>query len=337
MADEKVKILVTGASGFVGSAVIERFQDVEKFEIYGLTEKSSANELEKQKNVKKIFRGDIAEFETLEKILETQRIDVLIHTAGLAHQFGRTKREDFWRVNVQGTENICNLARNLKVKHFILTSSVSVYGDYGAELIDENFVCKPSGFYAESKLESETKASGFCVENKIGLTILRLATVIGEGDRGNTARLITMIDKGRFFWIGGGFNQKSLIYKKDVAEAVLKIVENGANDEAEVYNLTNEPVAMREIVEAISGSLGKKSPRLKIPSGLIRVFFRLNKKTISLGFLERFEQTFEKWLSEDRFSGRKLYENFGFKPPTKISVALARQVEDYLRRKKSGL
>ncbi len=331
---EKEKILVTGSSGFVGNSLVRELQNIEKYEIYGLAGNRKGSGIDSQAGLKKIFQSDISDYDTLKKAEELKKTDILVHTAGLAHQFGRVKKEDFWRVNVRGTENICQLAQKIGVEHFILISSVAVYGDYAGREIDETFVCNPHGFYAESKLESEKSAVEFCERNNIRLTILRPATIIGEGDHGNTSRLITIIDKGRFIWVGDGSNKKSLIYKKDVAVGIREVIEAKESFKTEIYNLTGEAVAMREIVKSIARNLHKKAPRLKIPESVVRGFFRVNKTGLSIEFLKKFEKTFEKWLSDDIFSGKKFSEKFDFKPETTVYEALAKQVNYYSSQKK---
>jgi nucleoside-diphosphate-sugar epimerase len=331
---EKRKILVTGASGFVGGALLRELQDDARFEVYAVVRRRGEFESESPLGALKIFRSDISESEIHRISEDLKQADIVVHAAGLAHQFGRVEKDEFRRVNVLGTENVCRLAQKIGAPHFVLISSVAVYGDYGATEIDETFACEPSGFYAESKLESESLAREFCVRNKIRLTILRLATVVGEGDRGNTARLITLIDKGRFFWVGNGGNKKSLIYKQDAAKGILKTLETPRTERLEIYNLTGEAVSMREIVRAISSALSKKTPRLKIPEKILRGFFRAGQTGISIGFLKKLEKTLERWLSDDIFSGRKFYEKFGYKPETPVAEALKKQVEYYLNGKK---
>ena len=332
MADHKRKILVTGANGFVGSAVVSELAEAGIYDVYGLVGKNAKIDRGNQ-NPKQIFRTNIAEYESFREAENLRNIETLIHTAGLAHQFGRVEPEDFRKVNVQGTENVCRLAQKIGIRHFILISSVAVYGNYGNSEIDETYVCRPAGIYAESKLESENAAREFCEKNNIRLTIVRPATVIGEGDRGNTSRLITQIDNGRFVWVGRGSNRKSLIYKKDVARGILKIVESLADSPHEIYNLSAEPVSMREVVGTIFGTLQKKSPRFHIPEGFVRGLFRVNRSGLAFVRLKNFEKTFEKWVSNDIFSGRKFNEKFGFRCDTAVSEALARQVRFYLMQK----
>ena len=72
-------------------------------------------------------------------------------------------------------ENVARLAVNLKAKHFVLISSVAVYGESGEKStpIDEKTVCNPQSVYAKSKFESEKVAKSICEKNRIALTILR--------------------------------------------------------------------------------------------------------------------------------------------------------------------
>ena len=71
----------------------------------------------------------------------------------------------------------------------------------------------------------------------MALTILRLATLYGEGDPGNVGRLMRTLDRGRFLWIGDGSNRKSLLYKGDAASARMVTVERPSSG-VNVYNET---------------------------------------------------------------------------------------------------
>ena len=114
------------------------------------------------------------------------------------------------KVNVEGNETPQFCRRQIN-QTFYLISSVAVYGyknndaaDGNMKKITEDEACFPKGEYAISRLKAEELAVKICRENDIALTILRLATVIGEGDRGNVSRLIEAIDKKRFVMIGKG-------------------------------------------------------------------------------------------------------------------------------------
>lgn len=333
--EEKIgmRILVTGATGFVGSEIVRELSKRKDFELYLTGSPNSPKKNGPIQDCKSFYQIDIRDKISVNRLLEAGNIDSVIHSAGLAHQFGRVKKEDFWRTNVSGTENICELAAQLAAKHFILISSVSVYGNYGNEEVFEKFVCQPIGEYAGSKLEAEQKALKICRENNIKLTILRLGTVIGENDRGNTARLITLIDKNRFFWIGKGENKKSLIYKADVARIVAKIVED-KEFKGGIFNLTAEAVSMSEIVGAIYKNLKKKPPRMFMPDGLMKKLFVINKFG-NINIFQKAERTLTKWLSDEIYSGQKLLREYNLEPQTGIAEAIERQVAFYQQSKHS--
>lgn len=333
-----MKVLVTGASGLIGAAVVEELSDL-NYEIYALLNLKSKEKNYVNNNIQRVFYADVGDAASVKKISDIGEIDAVIHCAGLAHQFGNTAETDFRRVNVRGTANIAKLAVLLKANHFILISSVAVYGKisekskYSKERgVSEDADCRPEDFYSRSKLDSEKAAQAILGENNINLTILRPVTVIGEEDRGNVARLIKAIDKKRFFWIGSGKNLKSLIYKDDVAEAcrlVLDKKSSGAKEKVEIFNVTAEALPMNDIVSEIYRHLQKKNPRFRLPPKILNPFFVLNRKTFRIGVIEKLHETIVKWISDDVFSGRKIKEQYGFAPSTPVLEAITREVENY--------
>ncbi|MDQ3750545.1 MAG: SDR family NAD(P)-dependent oxidoreductase [Acidobacteriota bacterium] len=336
-----MKILVTGASGLVGGSIVKELLR-NNFEVYALGGANSKTD--KFGEVKNFFKADITEYQSLAHVANLEDVDVIIHSAGLAHQFRNRTEEEFWKVNVLGTENVARLAAVLKVKHFILISSVAVYGIKPTNLgnnnigtykfgITEEAVCQPQGFYARSKLESEKATQNICADNKIALTILRLTTVIGEEDKGNVARLIKAIDKRRFFWIGAGENFKSLIYKEDAAKACLKILRKTAG--MEIFNVTAEPSTMKEIVSEIENNLGIRPAKFSIPSKILSKFFLINTKFLRLKKLNQIEGILDKWLSDDVFSGEKFKKIYDFQAETSIKEAIRRQVVQFKKNKKN--
>lgn len=335
-----MKILVTGAGGFVGKAIVAEISQF-TFEVYELLKLNSKyNTSEDIKKSKNFFWADITNYQSLIEAVKIEKIDVVIHAAGLAHQFGRQAKDDFWRINVLGAVNTAKLAVSLKARHFILISSVSAYGEQKKkknENIGDNSVsikgisedadCRPQNFYAQSKLESEKAVTRVCEENKMALTILRLATVIGEEDRGNVARLINSIDKKRFVWIGNGENLKSLIYKGDAAKACVKVLDKTSG--IEIFNVTSDAVKMKEIVSEISFSLGKKIPGLTISPKLLDKIFSINANSLKIKKVKNIAATLSKWLSDDVFSGEKFKKVYGFQTETPLEDAIKRQVESY--------
>lgn len=182
-------VFLTGGSGFVGAA------------IHALARRTSIS-----MRAPTHREADILRPETLEASM--RGASTVIHAAGATHLFDPTPASEaaLWQTNVDGTRNVVRAARRVGARHVILVSSVAVYS--------------PEGAYATSKVQAEAAA----IEEAgtlLPLTILRLATVYGEGDRGNVLRLIRFIDRRRFVWIGRGENRKSLIDRDEAAAAIL--------------------------------------------------------------------------------------------------------------------
>ncbi len=327
-----MKVLVTGAGGFIGQEIVAELA-VENHQVVALNRSSSV--FENSPNIE-YLRGDITEASSLSKITKLRDLDVIVHAAGLAHQFGTTSREEFEAVNVRGTENVLQIGVECRIRHFILIGSTAVYGtsktvadgDKHPLAIDEESAPAPATLYAESKLAGEAACRRVCEQNAIPLTIFRLAPVIGENNVGNVARLIETIDRRRFVWIGGGRNLKSLIYKRDVARACATVLA-AKRGGTEVFNLAAEPIRMADFVQQIAAELNKKILPAAIPAILPRTAFRLNEQSIKSKKIRRLSETVEKWLANDIYSAEKIARAYNFHPHTSISEAVSRQVKQY--------
>lgn len=340
-----MKVLVTGATGFIGQQIVSKLAD-ENYEIIGLknSNKSSSEENllgSKNSNIS-FIRADITDYRNLSGLEKIEELEVIVHSAGLAHQFGDTKKEAFDSVNVRGTENILKLAIKLKVKHFILIGSTAVYGIVSnsqnsksrATVISEETPTKPQTLYAKSKLEAENVSRRICEENAIALTIFRLAPVIGENNVGNVSRLIEAIDKNRFVWVGNGSNQKTLIYKRDVAQACAVLIKN-KKQKTEIFNLAADPIKMKDFVDEIALRLNTRILPINIPALFLKKIFQINSKIFKINKVSKISETVEKWLSDDIYSADKIARTYNFKPQTSITEAVRKQVDYYKSTKRS--
>lgn len=333
-----MKVLVTGASGFIGKEIAAELENnnLEVIKVGGPKSSSPHSDLQGHSDY---FSINITEYESFSELERLENVDVIIHSAGLAHQFGDTRKEAFDAVNVTGSRNIAILAVKLRVKHFILIGSTAVYGikknvdlsqqENQADMIfDEDSPCHPETIYAESKLEAEYNCREICEQHGIPLTIFRLAPVLGEGNVGNMFRLIRAIDKRRFIWIGRGTNLKALIYRRDVARACYELLRKKRGG-AEIFNLASEPILMRELVHILATHLDRKIPNLSVSSSALKKIFEINSRLLHLKKIEKVSLTVEKWLSNDIYSAKKIKEVYDFKTTTPIEEALKIQVDWY--------
>jgi nucleoside-diphosphate-sugar epimerase len=323
------KILVTGATGFVGKAIVSELMTGGGCELYTTGRREKAE-------LPNYFSVDLAAEESAAELAGKlpPELDCVVHSAGLAHQFDGAKDPDiFTAVNAGGTRLAAALAAKKHCQKFVLISSISVYGDDKTPLTDEDAKCQPDGEYGASKYEAEIEAERVCRENNISLTILRLATVYGPNDVGNVLRLVKLIDSGRFFWTGKGDNAKSLVFSEDVARAV-RLAVDAEGPVSGKYNVTDAPHTMREIVETIAKELGRRAPKFSVPPSLIGAGLKTASYLPFVGpSAKRFERSLEKWLSDDVVSGEKIERELNFKPSVSLAEGIKREIEWYRKNK----
>lgn len=310
-------LLVTGAGGFLGSGIVD-LALLEGWDVRALYRDDRPG------HRAEAFVGDICDAALLRKA--GHGVGAIIHAAGLAHVFGRRNAKDhsaFNRVNESGTANVLDAALECGVPQVVLVSSVSVYGRYAGESCDESVPSQPRGAYAVSKWLGEMRAIERAATGRCSLSILRFATIYGERDRGNVARLIDALDRRRFIWPGSGQNRKSLIYKEDAARACLRALDR-VEPGAEIFNVSATPSTMREIVTAICQALRRPVPKLGIPGHLLKptqAMFR------AIGDPGHLAHRLDKFLQDDVYDGRKFENRFGFYPKVPLREGIRREVD----------
>lgn len=315
-----MRVLVTGASGFIGSRTASLLCRL-GHEVVRASGRGSDHHGS--------IPIDVASESNFEEIESIRRIDAVVNCAGIAHRFGRISEAMLGKVNVDGSANIARLAKRLGAKRFIQISSVSVYKKPADSYpVSESGELSTDGVYAQSKLRAEKAVINICEDSNIDLTILRPVSVIGEGDPGNVGRLIRAIDRGRFIWVGNGQNQKSLLYVEDLARAIATSI--SVKNMGSIYNVAGGTISVCDLVSEISQHLGKKLPRLKLPGILAKAGLHASYPLSPIQFIESRRRSLETWLSDSVFSGDRFRLECEFEPQTDIREAVKREVEAYL-------
>lgn len=310
-------ILVTGAGGFLGSCIANYLIT------QGYKVRCTARETGRQE-FKDFQALDLVEDELPSALFGG--VQVVIHTAGIAHRPAGSDQSDFM-ANVKMTRRLAESALSAGVGHFILFSSVSVYGATEDEtrLIDEDTVCNPLNPYARSKYDSELELLSVAGKGAMRVTILRLATVHGEGDPGNLNRLLRVIKNYLFLMPGSGANFKTLIYKKDVARACEVLIREPGK-QVEIFNLATEKLKVREIVETMYRALGRRVPILCIPDICLQLILRIT-SCMPVRMAAQIADSLRKWLRNEQFSADKFSQQFGFQAETSFLQSIKKQLE----------
>lgn len=321
-----MKILLTGASGFVGGAVLRELE-AKGHEVIAVSHGDGPGRALTETNLQPAdLRCDIGDAASVNELASVGDVDAVVHCAGLAHRSGKTSDEEFRRVNVGGVMNVANLAERLHARHFLHFSSTLVYGGgQRSGPVDETAECVPHDTYSRSKLEGERAARTVCEAAGIALTIFRPAPIVGEGSKGNFARLIRAIDRRRFVWVGSGSNRKSVVYVGDAAKAVAVVLKSGGGG-GRTFNLAAEPVTMTTVVGTIAAALGRRLWPVRLPAAPVRALARMAAP-------RRMAAMLDTWLSDDVYSNARLSEAYGFTPETPAEEALEREVAYYLKHK----
>ena len=165
-------------------------------------------------------------------------VKAIVHAAGKAHVMPRTMEEtnSFFRVNVQGTKNLCDWIDTWPVlpKVFVFISTVAVYGVESGNMISEHAPLLGNSPYAESKIEAENFLSDWCRRAGVRLVVLRLPLIAGSNPPGNLGAMIEAIRKGYYFRIGVGDARRSMVLAGDIARALPDIFQSEGT-----FNLTD--------------------------------------------------------------------------------------------------
>lgn len=213
---------------------------------------------------------------------------IIIHSAGKAHSIPKTQEEKdlFYKVNYQGTINLCNAINHFAdaIKGFVFISSVSVYGLDTGSNISEDYNLEATAPYGKSKIVAENYIREWGEAKNIPVLILRLPLIAGPNPPGNLGKMISGIKTGKYFSIKKGLAKRSVVMAEDVADCIVENV-----GKTGTYNLTDgyHP-QFREIELLISTQLGKDKPK-NLPGILAKAlgyigdllpFFPVNSATI---------------------------------------------------------
>lgn len=280
------KYLITGATGFIGSHLVDfllkKGIKPEYIRLIVLPGDSMSN-LPKRKF--DIFYGDIRNKLDVNKSLKG--INVVYHLAAKTVFEGKTY-EDFKDTNVEGTRNIINAAIKVKVKKFIFFSSIAVYGlpAYVGEIInwDEKQPKKPAEVYGKSKLVAEEIVVEAHNKYQLPTVIIRPTTVYGPRDHQGVVELYKVIEKGLFALIGDGKNKVDYVYVKDLVRGAYQAQIHAKNGSDYILGGGN-PISFRYLVDSVSKSLNRKITNISIPKPIAMIVaYMLDLTGKSFGF-----------------------------------------------------
>eukprot|EP00913_Durusdinium_trenchii_P008981 g8447.t1 len=264
------RILVTGATGFVGRrlcrALLDRGNDV----IAAVRNPAVNNAL--PTGVEFYAAGDIGPDTSWNKgVLKS--VDTVVHLAARVHIMNDTAKDpaaEFRKVNIAGTEGLIRAAA-ASARRFVYVSSLHAMRTLTDELLTEESECAPESDYGKSKLWAEQVVREVGEETGIETVILRPPPVYGPGNLGNLLRLFDAVRKGRSLPLGLVKNRRSLIYVENLVDALAACVhhENAANQTFLVSD--GRPVSIGELVRETGTAFGLRAKLWPVPVSLMKL------------------------------------------------------------------
>jgi nucleoside-diphosphate-sugar epimerase len=255
-----MKALVTGATGLVGSHLVDLL--VGRGERPRVLIQPGDLAPDFAGNVVEACAGDVRDRAALEAAMRD--VEYVFHCAARTGPWG--PEDEYESTNVRGLETLVRVASDAGVRRIVHVSSITVHGNDVRGAADEDAPLRAeSNPYSRSKVAGERLLQRIIKDEKAPVTIVRPGWVYGPRDRASFARFATMIRDGRMVTIGSGANRVPLIYVTDVARGVLQAAESDRATGRTYVLVNDEPVTQRDYLSAIARELRVPAPTRRIP------------------------------------------------------------------------
>jgi UDP-glucose 4-epimerase len=320
------KVLVTGATGFIGSFLVHELLR-QNYQVRALV-RSNASSLPTA--VEK-FTGDLTQPATLINCCEN--IDTVFHLAGYAHSFQEgdpSFAAKHQAVNFQGTQNIFNEAVRSGVRKLVYFSSVKAVADSN-DNIDEQWQQEPESPYGIAKRNAEKFLLTLGAAHDMHVCILRPALVYGPGCKGNLQAMLRAIDKNYFIPVPAISNRRSMISLPDICQAAL-LAANHPQAKNKIYFVTDGiEYSTRQLYLAMRQALNKSIPKWHLPLAGFKMLGHIG--DMAQKILRRRmpfnSESIGKLFDSAAYNSQLIQQELGFKPAFDLKKCLPDIIATY--------
>lgn len=308
-----MKILVTGANGFIGRALCRHLAFL-GHEVLPVVRRVSGIQNE----------FIISDGQSWHGVLHG--CDTVVHLAGLSHAMiknGSNSKDLFKSVNVDKTLDLARQAVVAGVRRFIFMSTVKVNGEStnSGDSFNSKSLHDPQDLYAKSKLEAEQGLNLISEKNNLEVTIIRSPMVYGPGVKGNFHSLMRVINSGIPLPLAKIDNVRSMIAIDNLVNFISLCADITASPSAknQVFLVSDcHPISTPELLRKISEVYGVKVKTFPFPLCLLRIF------SLCLGKLSLMDRLTESLVVDDS----KTIEMLGWKPVVSMDEQLRKMFDD---------
>jgi len=314
------KILVTGASGFIGKSLCKTLMDLNRSVVGVVRKKPYFSE-----KINDIYKqlGDIDVNEKWKKELKNQ--DCVVHCAGRAHISNKTSEskkelEKYRLINVEATKILAKQCAEAGVKRFIFLSSIGVHGKFTDKhkpfSISDNI--NPKENYAISKLEAEQALIEISAKTGLEVVILRIPSVYGKGSKGNFSRLLKLIKLGLPLPFDRIKNKKSFIGIDNLIDVIIKCSDSYEAAGKTLLVSDEQDLSTTDLLRHMASSMGQKIYLFYVPIFLLNFFSQI------FGRKKEIDQLVRSLVIDISYTKAIL----NWKPPISIEEGIKRMVKD---------
>lgn len=310
------RVIVTGASGFVGTALCSRLC-LDGVEVTAaVRDKNAATSC----NAGNVTVGEIGPDTRWQEVLAGQ--DAVVHLAARVHLMEEVADDPlaaYRAVNTEGTLNLARQAVVAGVRRFIYLSSVKVNGEGGARPYTEHDFPEPLGPYAISKYEAEEGLKAISLETGLEVVILRPPLVYGPGVKANFLAMMRWIYKGVPLPLAGVQNARSLVALDNLVDLIATCLNHPAAANQTFLVSDGEDLSTADLLTRMGGALGSPARLFYIPPWLLRLGAKVvNKSSI-----------YTRLCSSLQVDNNKTRQLLGWTPPVSVDEGLRRAAEGF--------
>lgn len=308
------KCLVTGASGFIGSALVRAL----------IVDRDVRIALRPSTNASVARIAEVVQIPDIGPVTDWREalggVGTVIHLAGRAHVLRETWKHplsEYRRVNVQGAIQLARQAAEARVGRFIFVSSIGVNGDETTSTpFSETDVPNPQGPYAISKWEAEQELAKLALHTGMELVIIRPPMVYGMNAPGNFDRIRRLVSSGFPLPFRAVRNRRSFVGLDNLIDLIITCLEHPAAANETFLVSDNDDISTTELIRNMAHAMGRPARLIAMPVGLLTAGARL---------LGRGDEA-KRLLSSLQVDCSKARQLLGWEPRVSIGEGLARAV-----------
>lgn len=315
-----MRILLTGATGFVGRGLLKRMATLDNLELVAAVRNATVTLPGNATSLQVAALEPDADWKAALK-----GVDVVIHSAARAHvmrELASDPLAEFRRVNVDGTLNLAQQAVVAGVRRFIFISSIKVNGE--GTSVDMPYLAdaqpNPSDPYGISKMEAEQGLRALAAETGMEVVIIRPTLVYGPGVKANFLNMMRWLYRGIPLPFGAINNRRSLVALDNLVDLIVTCIDHPAAANQTFLVSDGEDLSTTELLLRVGSALGKPARLLPVPSWLLETgATMLGKKALS----QRLCGSLQVDISKTR-------ELLNWTPPVSVDEALRKTAEAFL-------